>query len=94
MLIIKWKFKKILSNAKYVRYAEKFLKINFFHDEAATVLCLDCYFYFCEACFKFIRDRKKNNGHKKEKIDLIKILIKYLIKKLKVNGKSNRMRRK
>ena len=39
-------------------------------DEIATVLCYDCYFYFCEACFKFVHDRKKNNGHKKEKIDL------------------------
>ena len=39
-------------------------------DGEATTLCHDCYFYFCEACFKFVHDRKKNSGHKKEKIDL------------------------
>jgi len=39
-------------------------------DEEATALCLDCYNYFCEACFKFVHDRKKNSNHKKENIDL------------------------
>jgi len=39
-------------------------------DEEAATLCLDCRCYFCEACFKFIYDRKKNNNHRKEKIDL------------------------
>ena len=39
-------------------------------DEEATSLCLDCYNYFCEACFKFVHNRKKNSNHKKEKIDL------------------------
>ena len=39
-------------------------------DEEATSLCLDCYNYFCEACYKFVLDRKKNSNHKKEKIDL------------------------
>ena len=39
-------------------------------DEEATTLCLDCYNYFCEDCFKFIHDKKMNRNHKKEKIDL------------------------
>ena len=39
-------------------------------DEEATVLCLDCHSYFCEACYKYVHDRKKNRDHKKEKIDL------------------------
>ena len=39
-------------------------------DEEATILCLDCYNNFCEACYKYIHDRKKNRNHKKEKIDL------------------------
>ena len=39
-------------------------------DEEAATLCLDCRCYICEACFKFIHDRKKNNNHRKEKIDL------------------------
>jgi len=39
-------------------------------DEEATTLCLDCHSYFCEACFKYVHDRKKNKEHKKEKIDL------------------------
>ena len=39
-------------------------------DEEAATLCIDCYSYFCEACFKFVHDRKKNSAHKKEKVDL------------------------
>ena len=39
-------------------------------DEEATTLCLDCYNYFCDACYKCVHDRKKNKDHKKEKIDL------------------------
>ena len=39
-------------------------------DEEAKTLCLDCLSYFCEACFKYVHDRKKNRDHKKEKIDL------------------------
>ena len=39
-------------------------------DEEATTLCIDCYSYFCEVCYKCVHDRKKNSGHKKEKIDL------------------------
>ena len=39
-------------------------------DEEATILCLDCYNNFCEACYKYIHDRKKYSNHKKEKIDL------------------------
>ena len=36
----------------------------------AIALCLDCYNYFCEACFKYIHDIKQNSNHRKEKIDL------------------------
>ena len=39
-------------------------------DEEAVSICFDCYSYFCEACFKYIHDRKKYRNHKKEKIDL------------------------
>ena len=39
-------------------------------DEEATTLCLDSSIYFCDACFKFVHDKKKNKEHKKEKIDL------------------------
>jgi len=39
-------------------------------DEEAATLCFDCHSYFCEACFKFIHDRKKNSNHRKQKIDL------------------------
>ena len=37
----------------------------------ATSLCLDCYSYFCEACYKCVHDDiKQNSIHRKEKIDL------------------------
>ena len=39
-------------------------------DEEAKTLCLDCHSYFCEACFKYVHDKKKKKSHKKEKIDL------------------------
>ena len=26
--------------------------------------------YFCDSCYKFVHDKKENNNHKKEKIDL------------------------
>ena len=39
-------------------------------DVEAATLCFDCHSYFCEDCFKYIRDKKKNKSHKKEKIDL------------------------
>ena len=39
-------------------------------DEEAKIFCFDCYNYFCESCFKYVHDRKKNSNHKKEKIDL------------------------
>ena len=38
--------------------------------EEAKTLCLDCYNYFCESCYKCVHDKKMNNNHKKEKIDL------------------------
>jgi hypothetical protein len=37
--------------------------------EIATCLCFQCTQYFCEKCYKLIHDIKKNNLHKKEKID-------------------------
>ena len=36
----------------------------------ATTLCLDCYSYFCESCYKYVHDIKENSNHKSEKIDL------------------------
>ena len=39
-------------------------------DREAITLCLDCYSYFCETCYKCVHDIKKNSSHKKEKIDL------------------------
>ena len=36
----------------------------------ATTLCLDCYSYFCEACYKYVHDIKENNNHNNEKMDL------------------------
>ena len=38
-------------------------------DREAITLCFDCRSYFCEACFKYVHDIKKNSNHKKEKIN-------------------------
>ena len=38
-------------------------------DTNATSLCFQCANYFCERCYKFIHDNKKNSNHIKEKID-------------------------
>ena len=37
--------------------------------EIPTCLCFQCIMYLCDSCFKFIHDKNKNSGHKKEKID-------------------------
>jgi hypothetical protein len=36
----------------------------------AITLCLDCYSYFCEVCYKCVHNFKQNSNHRKEKIDL------------------------
>jgi len=38
-------------------------------EEPATILCFQCRQYFCENCFKFIHDKKKNSQHQNEIID-------------------------
>ena len=38
-------------------------------EEEAKNLCFQCNMYLCEACFKFIHDKKSKSQHKKEKID-------------------------
>ena len=37
--------------------------------EKATCICLDCSFYLCDSCFKFLHEKKSNTNHKKEDID-------------------------
>ena len=46
------------------------IKCGIYKDEEAKALCLECLSYFCEICYKFVHDKKKNSNHKKEKIDL------------------------
>ena len=40
-----------------------------FCNSNSTCLCMKCYSYFCEHCFKVIHDLRKDPNHKKEKID-------------------------
>jgi len=35
----------------------------------ATTICFKCFSYFCDACSKFIHEKKRNSAHKLEKID-------------------------
>ena len=37
--------------------------------ELAKSLCLKCNSYFCDSCYIFVHDKKKNNNHQKESID-------------------------
>ena len=37
--------------------------------ELAKSLCLKCNSYFCDSCYKFVHEKKKNNNHQKEDID-------------------------
>ena len=34
----------------------------------AIFICFDCLNYFCESCYKYVHEKKKNH-HKKENID-------------------------
>ena len=35
----------------------------------AKNLCLKCNSYFCDSCYNFVHEKKKNSQHKKETID-------------------------
>ena len=37
--------------------------------EVATSLCLKCNSYFCNSCFQYVHEKKKNKDHKSEVID-------------------------
>ena len=37
--------------------------------ELAKSLCLKCNSYFCDSCYKFVHEKKKNNNHQKVDID-------------------------
>lgn len=37
--------------------------------EEATCICYNCTFYLCDACFRFLHEKKANSEHKKEDID-------------------------
>ena len=37
--------------------------------ETAKNLCLNCNSYYCDSCYKFVHEKKKNLEHKKEAID-------------------------
>ncbi len=38
-------------------------------DDDATGLCSQCFKYYCDKCYKFVHESKKNKEHKKEVID-------------------------
>ena len=48
---------------------QKLTKECDFCDSDATCLCFDCIIYFCDNCYKFIHDKKKNSSHQKIIID-------------------------
>ena len=38
-------------------------------DTEATSLCPQCFFYYCDGCYKQVHENKKKSAHKKELID-------------------------
>ena len=38
-------------------------------EREATSLCVQCFSYYCDNCFKPVHEGVKNKDHKKEKID-------------------------
>ena len=38
-------------------------------DIEATSLCLQCFSYYCDECYKPVHNRQRNKEHKKEAID-------------------------
>ena len=40
-------------------------------DSNATNICLKCFAYFCESCYKTIHTKRRNNEHRKDKIDYL-----------------------
>ena len=37
--------------------------------DEASCLCLQCFNYYCDSCFKVVHDKGNNKQHNKEKID-------------------------
>ena len=37
--------------------------------DEATSLCLQCFSYYCDGCYKQVHEKKENKEHKKEAID-------------------------
>ena len=35
-------------------------------DTEATSLCPQCFFYYCDGCYKQVHENKKKSAHKKE----------------------------
>ena len=46
-----------------------FKQCNMCKDAEAVIFCPQCFNYYCDACYKPVHERKKNNGHIKEQID-------------------------
>ena len=38
-------------------------------NEDSKCFCFECKLYFCDNCYKFIHEKKKNIQHKKETLD-------------------------
>ena len=48
---------------------KNFKQCDICKEEEANSLCPQCFYYFCEKCFKFLHEGTKIKEHKKEKID-------------------------
>ena len=40
-------------------------------EDEATCICYKCFIYLCDSCYKIVHIRKKDEQHKKEKIDFL-----------------------
>ena len=38
--------------------------------EEAKSLCLNCFSYYCDGCFKQVHQKKENSEHKTQKVDV------------------------
>ena len=39
--------------------------------EEATSLCIQCFNYYCDSCYKLVHEKSENKQHRKEKIDYL-----------------------
>ena len=57
-----------------MEYKSKRIKTCEICREEANIICFNCTNYYCDSCSKFIHEKKINQNHIKDKINIFQLL--------------------